>query len=210
MPIICPTITANKMTDFRKQVDLVSHFAQRVHLDIADDEFAPKLVDANKIWLPKPVTDIHVMYEFPGQIIERLVRLKPSLVIIHYEADADFEEISSILRANGIKFGIALLQQSDVRLLHQYKDIIDHVLIFSGNLGFFGGNLDMSLIHKAEAIKQLNPNIEVGWDGGINLSNAKILTDNHVDVLNVGGYIHKAKNPEHAFRTLVESIEVSS
>ena len=68
----------------------------------------------------------------------------------------------------------------------------------------------MSLIHKAEAIKQLNPNIEVGWDGGINLSNAKILTDNHVDVLNVGGYIHKAKNPEHAFRTLVESIEVSS
>ncbi len=210
MSIICPTITANKMTDFRKQVDLVSHFAQRVHLDIADDEFAPKLVDVNKIWLPKPVTDIHVMYEFPGQIIERLVRLKPSLVIIHYEADADFEEISSILRANGIKFGVALLQQSDVRLLHQYKDIIDHVLIFSGNLGFFGGNLDMSLIHKAEAIKQLNPNIEVGWDGGINLSNAKILTDNHVDVLNVGGYIHKAKNPEHAFRALVESIEMSS
>jgi pentose-5-phosphate-3-epimerase len=206
MSIICPTITAKTKADFKRQLQLVSGFAERVHLDIADNIFAPRLLDIKKIKLPEIATDVHVMYEFPGQVIEKLIRLKPNLVIIHFESDANFREISYMLRANDIKFGVALLQQTDVSVLDQFKDIIDHVLIFSGNLGFFGGNLDINLIHKAAAIKKLNSNIEIGWDGGINLTNAKILADNNIDVLNVGGYIHNSKNPKKSYDTLVDSL----
>jgi ribulose-phosphate 3-epimerase len=209
MSIICPTITATYANQFKEQIELVSQFAQRVHLDLADNIFAPKLLDVSKIWLPDILTDIHVMYEYPGKVIERLINLRPNLVIIHYESDANFNEIAHMLKSNGIKFGIALLQQTDVSVLKQYSNLIDHVLIFSGNLGFFGGQVDMNLFHKTDSIKDINPDIEIGWDGGINPSNAKILADHHVDVLNVGGYIHKSNNPKLAYTSLVRSLETA-
>ncbi|HUY53053.1 MAG TPA: hypothetical protein VMV24_00560 [Candidatus Dormibacteraeota bacterium] len=209
MSIICPTITAVNINQFTDQVAVVSQFAKRVHIDIADDIFAPKLLDVKKIWLPNVLTDIHVMYDNPMSIIKRLIDLKPNLVIVHYESEIDINEIANIIKSNGIKFGVAILQQTDVDVLRQFRDVLDHVLIFSGNLGFFGGNADMSIMPKASDIKNLNPNIEVGWDGGINLSNAKILSDNHVDVLNVGGYIHKSADPSQAYASLIRSLEVT-
>ncbi len=208
MSIICPTITATSLAQFNNQIAVVSQFAKRLHLDIADDIFAPKLLDVKKIWLPKVTTDIHVMYETPGPIIKQLVSLKPHLIIVHYESEMNISEIADVVKSNGIRLGIAVLQQTNVSLLKQFRDVLDHVLIFSGNLGFFGGHADMELVSKASMVKELNSNIEVGWDGGINLSNAKILSDNKVDVLNVGGYIHKSKNPLQAYDALCKSLEV--
>ena len=206
MSIICPTITATNPKQFKTQTDEVSKFAKRLHLDIGDDLFAPRLLSIDQIQLPEVQTDIHVMFEYPGKVIQKLVDLKPNLVIIHYESDANFNEISSMLKSSNIKFGMAILQQTDAKVLSQFKDILDHVLIFSGNLGFFGGHVDLGLIHKIDLIKKLNSDIEIGWDGGINLSNAKMLASSGVDVLNVGGYIHKSKDPKSAFDTLVQSI----
>jgi pentose-5-phosphate-3-epimerase len=131
------------------------------------------------------------------------------MIILHYESDANFHEIADILKSNHIKFGIALLQQTETAVLAQFKDIVDHVLIFSGNLGYFGGNVDMGLIEKVKEVKALNSKIEIGWDGGVNLSNAKYLVKNSVDVLNVGGYIHKSADPKEAYILLVESLEAS-
>lgn len=208
MSIVCPTLTATNVAEFNSQVQELSPTVERVHLDIADGLFAPKLLNIGKVRLPSVVTDIHVMYENPGRVIKKIISLKPHLVIIHYESDANFNEIANSLKSNNIRFGIALLQQTDTSVLTRYKDILDHVLIFSGNLGFFGGHVDMGLVHKVDRIRNLNSNIEIGWDGGINLSNAEILADHHVDVLNVGGYIHKSKDPKQAYAQLVKSLEV--
>jgi ribulose-phosphate 3-epimerase len=209
MSVVCPTITASTTEEFKSQVNTLSKFASRVHLDLADGFFAPKLIDVKKIWLPQIMVDIHVMYEYPGLVIEQLINLKPHMIIIHYESDANFNEIAEILKFNNIKFGVAILQQTDTEVLSQFKKIIDHVLIFSGNLGYFGGSADLGLLEKAKEIKALNSKIEIGWDGGINLSNAKTLSDHHIEVLNVGGYIHKSKDPEHAYETMVRSLKDS-
>lgn len=207
MSVVCPTITATTTEEFKRQINLVTKFAPRIHLDLADGFFAPKLIDVKKIWLPEVLVDIHLMYEYPSLIIEQLIGLKPHMIIIQYESDANFNEIAEILKFNDIKFGVAILQQTDIEVLTQFKNIIDHVLIFSGNLGYFGGSADLGLLEKAKEIRQLNSNIEIGWDGGINLSNAKKLSDHHVEVLNVGGYIQKAANPEHAYEKIVSSLK---
>lgn len=209
MSVVCPTITANTVDEFKRQMAKVTEFAPRVHLDLADGFFAPKLIDVKKIRLPEVTVDIHLMYEYPGLIIEQLIDLKPHMIIIHYESAANFDEIAQILKFNHIKFGVAILQHTDVEVLDQFKNIIDHVLIFSGNLGYFGGSADLGLLKKAKEIKSLNSRIEIGWDGGINLSNAKLLSDHHVEVLNVGGYINKAENPEHAYEKMVKALKES-
>src|SRR5665213_2279666 len=103
MSVVCPTITATTPEQFKNQIDSVTKFAPRIHVDLADGFFAPKLIYVKKIWLPKAIVDIHVMYEYPGLIIEQLIGLKPHMIIIHYESDANFNEIAEILKFNNIK-----------------------------------------------------------------------------------------------------------
>ena len=58
------------------------------------------------------------------------------------------------------------------------------------------------MLHKAGVIKQHNPNIEVGWDGGINQQNISRLAAGGVDVFDVGGFIQDSPDPEHAYNIL--------
>lgn len=183
-------------------------FAQRIQIDLTDGEFAPtKSVELDRIWWDERIkVDIHLMYQRPVEYLAQLISLKPSLVIIHFEADVDHRYFADSLRQKGIKAGLALLKEtpaSDVE--HLLKDF-DHVLIFSGDLGKFGGQADLSLLDKISQIKSLNPAIEIGWDGGANQSNAAELTAGGVDVLNVGGAIQKADDPQKAYQQLLDLI----
>ena len=122
---------------------------------------------------------------------------------MHAEAEGNFVEFAEVLHGAGIMAGVALLPKTDVKTIIPALEHIDHVLIFSGSLGHFGGEADTSLLDKVEQLKKLKHSIEIGWDGGINDQNIKKLSDFGVDVLNVGGYIHHDKNAEQAYKILV-------
>jgi ribulose-phosphate 3-epimerase len=55
-------------------------------------------------------------------------------------------------------------------------------------------------------IKAIHPDVEIGWDGGVNDKNARSLADGGVDVLNAGGFIQKAEDPETAYQQLVKAL----
>ena len=110
------------------------------------------------------------------------------------------------LHKEGIKAGLALLPETPVSNVEQILHSFDHMLIFSGNLGFFGGEADMSLTAKAKEAKEHHPELEVGWDGGINPGNARQLAEAGVDVLNVGGFIQNSENPLASYQELAGSI----
>jgi pentose-5-phosphate-3-epimerase len=79
------------------------------------------------------------------------------------------------------------------------------VLIFSGNLGHFGGHANLKLLDKVTKLKELKPTLEIGWDGGVSDHNAKQLADGGVDVLNAGGYLH-GHDPAKAYATLKKRV----
>ena len=129
--------------------------------------------------------------------------LKPQLVIVHAEADGDFVMLSNQLRSHGIEAGVALLPQTPVSAIAPALDYIDHILIFSGNLGYQGGSqADLGLLGKVTELKRLKPRLEIGWDGGINDQNLKALIDGGIDVANVGGYLQHAENVMTAWQNL--------
>jgi ribulose-phosphate 3-epimerase len=203
MAIVCPTVTANDPHIFRTQIERIQGFAKRIHVDLADGVFAPKLLDVSKLWWPEDRTiDVHLMYQRPLYYLEALVALKPSLVIVHAEADGDFSQVVGVLKNAGIKVGVALLATTPVDAILSEISKIDHVLIFSGSLGHFGGNANLDLLNKASKIKSISPDIELGWDGGINEDNAKMLVKGGVNVLDVGGFIQRADNPIDAYAKL--------
>ncbi len=204
MAVICPTVLAEEAHAYREQMERIQGFAKRIQVDLTDGVFAPsKTIGLDEVWWPEGVlADLHLMYDNPLEHIETIIRLKPNLVIVHAEAEGDFVALSEALRAAGIRVGVALLAPTGTDEIKEALSLIDHVLIFSGTLGYFGGKADMTLTGKASELKSLKPELEIGWDGGINDQNAKLLMRAGVDVLNVGGFIQRAEDPESAYAKL--------
>ncbi|MGH7157856.1 MAG: ribulose-phosphate 3-epimerase [Candidatus Saccharimonadales bacterium] len=201
---ICPTVTARSSDEYREQMERLAPFVRRIHIDVADGVFTPvKLSSLKSVWWPHGVTaDLHVMFQRPFGHTADYLRLAPQLVIVHAEAEGQFLPFSSRMRANSIRVGVALKPHTSVEKIKQALDWIDHVLIFSGNLGHFGGQANTHLLTKALHMRRLKPELEIGWDGGINIQNANLLAAGGVNVLNVGGFIQHAHNPRAAYEQL--------
>jgi ribulose-phosphate 3-epimerase len=210
MPVIAPTVTAYDEAVYKEQMQLVSSFADRVHIDLMDGDFAPtKSPELDKVWWPKHVqADLHLMYRRPMEHLETILHMKqhPHMVIVHNEAEVHHMHLAAELHKEDIKVGLAVLQDTPIEWTEQILHSFDHVLIFSGDLGHHGGEADLGLLEKVAFIHDLHPEVEVGWDGGINESNARSLVDAGVHVLNVGGGIHGADDPKQAYATLKEKL----
>ena len=204
MPIICPTILAADPESYKDQIERVAHMGNRIQIDLTDQVFAKtKTIDPALVWWPVGVkADIHLMYQEPMAAVELIIAHDPNMIIIHAEAGGDFNKLSNYCRDRKVKVGVALLPQTSPEKLFNALAKIDHVLIFSGDLGNFGGHADLGLLSKVGILKKQKPELEVGWDGGINLQNIAQLVEGGVDVLNVGGYLQKAEKPEKAYSSL--------
>jgi ribulose-phosphate 3-epimerase len=209
MPVICPTVTATGAHQYREQMERIEPFAYRIHIDLMDGRFAPtKSPDIGQIWWsPKIKADIHLMYQRPIEQLSALIKARPDLVIIHAEAEGDLVHFADSLHKVGIRTGLALLQDTSVDSVQGIIESFDHVLIFSGHLGYHGGEANLDLLKKVKQIRELHPHTEISWDGGINDHNAKQLIDAGVDVLNVGGYIQAASSPSRAYQELAQKLD---
>lgn len=201
MATISPAILAGDEQSYHKQMENIANFASRIQIDLTDGRFADsKTVTPEDAWWPvgfKP--DFHLMFYDPLPAIKEILEHQAHMIIVHAEAEGDFTAVKALCRENGVKVGVALLPQTNVEVIQNSLNEIDHVLIFSGDLGHFGGQADTALLGKVTRLKQLRPELEVGWDGGINEQNIAELVLGGVDVLNVGGYIQESENPEKAF-----------
>ena len=187
-------------------------FAQRIHIDLMDGEFAPTTSPGlDKIWWPHQlVADIHLMYQRPMEHIDQLIKLKPHLVVIHNEAQVHHMEFAARLHQHDIEVGLAILHDTPIEHAYQIMHSFDHVLIFSGDLGKHGGVADLGVLDKVRKVRQHHPEVEIGWDGGINAENAKQLIEGGVNILNVGGFIQKSSDPSAAYAKLEAIIEEKS
>jgi ribulose-phosphate 3-epimerase len=201
---IAPTITTDDPLVYKQHMLRIAKFATRVHIDLADGEFAPtKLTPINEVWWAHKLhADVHAMFKNPFKYIKIFLAMKPDLLIVHAESEGDFETFAKILKKHDIKVGVALLPKTKAETIVPALEYIDHVLIFGGKLGFQGGKADLKNLKKVRQIRKHKPGIEISWDGGINNKNAAKLIKGGIDVLNVGGYIAKAVNPYAAYATL--------
>ena len=112
MATIVPTILCETEDDYKATIERLHPFAQRVHIDLTDGEFAPTFtVGVNQIWWPQEWTvDIHAMVARPSQYVDALVQMKPATVIFHAETSEDLTPIIAKLKQAGIKAGVALLK----------------------------------------------------------------------------------------------------
>jgi ribulose-phosphate 3-epimerase len=198
---VVPTINAINAKEFKEMMDRVTPFANRVHIDICDGEFAdghtPTL---SQVYVPEnKVLDLHLMLKYPESQFENAVSLKPYLVIYHFESSGDIRKLIDRTQSLGVKAGIAILPETPVEATAEIIKVVDHVLIFTGHLGHNGGEFRKDQLAKVGDVRKLNGNAEISVDGGVNLDNVTSVAEAGVDVLYAGASIHQANDPARAY-----------
>ncbi|MBR1875023.1 hypothetical protein IJ798_01420 [Candidatus Saccharibacteria bacterium] len=205
--VIAPTLLTADPTEFTKFVGLYPTFAKRMQIDIIDGSFVPQttISEAAITALPQGLlVDMHMMVARPSEHIQHIIRLKPNLCIFHAEATENLLPFFEQLKQAGIKTGVALLQRTYPGDVAQYIQAADHAMIFAGALGKNGGEADMMQVEKVKLIRAIKPEIEIGWDGGVNKTNVRALAHSDINILNVGSAIIKAEDPKAAYDELTE------
>lgn len=207
-PTIVPCVTVSTPEDYKASLEKVHLFAQRVHVDISDGEFAPtQLIDPSQIWWPQEwLIDIHVMAMRPSQYVNNLIALRPHMITVHAEAKEDVLPLLQQIKMAGIKAGVALLRSTVPADIAGLIEASDHVMIFSGELGKYGGTASLMQLEKIRLVRNINAAVEIGWDGGISIENAFSLAQGGVDVFNVGGAIQNAADPQAVYQALVKEV----
>jgi ribulose-phosphate 3-epimerase len=208
MSVVAPALLAETPDDYKAMVERIHPFAKRVHIDICDGEFAQTFtIGAAQVWWPQEwVVDIHAMVARPSEHLETLISLKPHLIIFHAEVNEDIVPILQHVKQFGIKAGVALLRSTVPSTVSTAIQAADHVMIFSGDLGKYGGTASLMQLEKVRLIRMIRQDVEIGWDGGANVENAYSLAQGGVDVLNVGGTIAKSDDPQATYNALVAEI----
>ena len=206
---IVPAILTSNKQDFRAQVERINVFTRRVQIDVTDGVFAPtETLDITNVWWPKNwEADLHLMATNPSQHLDTILKLGPSLCILHAEASEDLTPTFQALKDAEIKTGVALLPGTYPGNVKPYIDMVDHVLIFAGQLGMQGNPADLMQMEKIPLVRNMKPEVEIGWDGGANMTNVRALAHADLDVINVGAAISQAENPAAAFEELVAEID---
>lgn len=208
---IVPAILSDNKVDYRTQIERINTFTRRVQIDVSDGVFAPTAtLDITNVWWPRNwVADLHLMVAKPSDHLDTILKLNPSLCILHAEVQEDLMPIFDTLKKNRIKTGLALLPATFPGNIKQYIEAVDHVLIFAGTIGMQGSKADLMQTEKIPLVRAIKPDVEIGWDGGANLSNIRALAHVDLDVINVGSAIAKADNPAAMFQELVAEIDKS-
>lgn len=185
MAEIVPTILATTPGEYHERLEDVKLHTKRIHVDICDGDFAPsETINLAQVYVPEGVElDLHLMVQNPFSYLNSALALKPNLIIVHAEVEGNYVNVIKEIQSFGVDAGVAFLQETQIEDRAELVKLADHVLVFTGDLGHYGGDLDHSQLHKIADARAINPNIETSVDGGVNADN---VDDLEADVLYVG------------------------
>lgn len=209
---IVPAVLAETPQHYQHDLEIATSVSDRIQVDLVDGEFAGnRTINVVQAHWPDTVrADLHLMHHDPYEHTSTLIAQQPHVAIVHAEArelsSSRLDDMRRRLQESGIKFGIALLPETPVTDIERRLEEIDHVLVFTGELGHYGGQLRSDCLSKISRVKRINPAMEVGVDGGITEETAASAIHAGADVLNVGGFIQNATHPQKAYATLEKII----
>jgi ribulose-phosphate 3-epimerase len=201
MASVAPTINATTPDDYARRIDNVKGFAGRIHVDVGDGVFTEvKTVGLSQVYDIDGVPfDLHLMMNHPESQLENIVSLQPQLVIVHFEAPFDREAFFRELRSMDIRVGLALNTETTIEQVRDILPSIDHLMIFTGRLGHNGGEFRADCLEKIAQARAINPDLEIGVDGGLNQETSRLAVEAGANLLDVGSFIHDADDPEIAY-----------
>jgi ribulose-phosphate 3-epimerase len=212
---VSPSILAADFNNLEKEVSKINlSKAGWIHCDIMDGVYVPNIsfgfpiVESLKKVSEKPL-DVHLMIVEPEKYIERFCNIGIDILTVHIEACKHLEQAIQLIKDHGIKAGVSLNPHTPVEALSEVISKIDLVLIMSVNPGFGGQQFIENTYDKVDKLKKMidlaKSSALIQVDGGIDITNARKLYDNGVDILVCGTTVFHSKDP---IKTVEELLSV--
>ncbi|MBT9170533.1 MAG: Ribulose-phosphate 3-epimerase [Actinobacteria bacterium] len=188
--------------------------ADYLHIDVIDGVFAPNisfgppLIKSIRKYSAL-VFDVHLMIVDPERYLDEFVEAGSDIITVHIEALKDPSRIICRIRGAGAKPSISLKPATSLSTVKEFLDEIDMLLVMTVDPGFSGQSFKRDILPKIREarrmIDQLNREIDLQVDGGINKESAPLVVEAGANVLVAASAIFGAPDVEKAIREIRES-----
>ena len=190
--------------------------AEYIHFDVMDGMFVPSIsfgmpVMASIHDATEQFMDAHLMVQEPIRYVEAFQKAGADSVTVHVEACEDVKATLNKIRECGMKVGLSINPETDVKEVVPYLEEVDMILVMCVHPGFGGQKFIPSALRKVRELYRMkqerNPELRIEIDGGINLKNVKEVTDAGVEIVVAGSSVFGSSDIAGSVREFIAAFE---
>lgn len=192
--------------------------AAYIHFDVMDGMFVPSIsfgmpVLASIHDATEQFMDVHLMVQEPIRYVEAFQKAGADYVTVHLEACEDVKTTLDKIHACGMKAGLAVNPETDVKELVPYLEDVEMILIMSVHPGFGGQKFIPESLDKIREVRAMlnekNLETDIQVDGGIYVENVREVLDAGANVIVAGSAVFRGDAGENTakFMEILKSYE---
>ena len=189
--------------------------AAYIHFDVMDGMFVPSIsfgmpVLASIHDATEQFMDAHLMVQEPIRYVEAFQKAGADYVTVHLEACEDVKTTLDKIHACGMKAGLAVNPETDVKELVPYMEDVEMILIMSVQPGFGGQKFIPESLDKIREVRAMlnekNLETDIQVDGGIYVENVREVLDAGANVIVAGSAVFRGDAGENTAK-FMESLK---
>src|SRR3981081_1358452 len=199
-PWIAPSILSADFARLGEEVDAVLKAgAQVIHFDVMDNHYVPNLTIGPQICEAlrkhgvKAPIDVHLMVKPVDRIVPDFAAAGATFISFHPEATEHLDRTIGLIREHGCRPGLVFNPATPLDYLDYTLELLDLVLIMSGNPGFAGQKCIPATLRQLAAararIDSAGRAVRLEVDGGIKTDNIRSAAQAGADTFVAGSGI---------------------